>query len=218
MTFETTFIFIISLFLLWIKPGPGQAFKITRALNDGFIPAFYVVLGIITACLFYFLVAVLGLKILTEFFYDIRNILKFVGGAYFLYVGYQGFKNIKSGHWQGRVTKSQKRTFVENFTAGLLLSLSNPLDIVYFLGIMPTLVPVGAFTTQDIILGMTILIAVALTVDLMVLLLVGQVKEALSDTSFVKRLNIVTSAGFILIGLFLFYSAFFMSDYSFEMI
>lgn len=45
MTFETGFIFAISLILLWIKPGPGQALKITRALNDGFIPAFAIILG-----------------------------------------------------------------------------------------------------------------------------------------------------------------------------
>jgi threonine/homoserine/homoserine lactone efflux protein len=218
MTPETAFIFAMSLALLWIKPGPGQAVKITRGLNDGFWPGFYVAIGIITACLVYFLIAVLGLKIVTNFFYDMRSILKFIGGAYFLYIGYQGLKNIQSGQWTGQVDKSNKQTFIENYTAGLLLSFSNPLDIVYFMGIMPTLVPVGVFSINDIILGATILIAVGLIVDVLVLLLVSQVKEALSNTSFVVRLNIVTSIGFILIGLFLFYSAFFMANYSFSLV
>ena len=218
MTLETSFIFIISLFLLWIKPGPGQAFKITSALNNGFWPAFYAAAGIVASCLIFFLVAVLGLKVITEFFYDIRSILKFLGGVYFLYIGYKGLKFIQSGQWKGRTSKSHKQSLVENFTAGFLLSLSNPLDIVYFLGILPTLVPVGAMEQGDIILGMSIIIGVALTVDVLVLLLVGQAKEALSNTKFVQRINLFTSIGFILIGLFLLYSAIFMNNFSFNLV
>jgi len=217
MSFETSFIFAISLILLWIKPGPAQAFKITRAVNDGFWPAIYAASGIITGCIVFFLVAVLGLQLITEFFYDIRSILKFIGGLYFLYIGVQGFKNIRSGQWAGRVSTSNKKSFFENFGAGLLLTFGNPLDIVYFMGIMPTLVPVGSFTTQDIILGISILAGIGLIVDTLILLLVGQAKQALSDTNFVQRINIITSGGFILIGLFLFYSAFFLSDFSFSL-
>jgi threonine/homoserine/homoserine lactone efflux protein len=73
MTLESAFIFFISLALLWIKPGPGQALKITRALNDGFLPALYLSLGILTICMSYFIIAALGLEIVTNFFesYDI---------------------------------------------------------------------------------------------------------------------------------------------------
>lgn len=218
MTFETSLIFAISLILLWIKPGPGQAVKITRALNDGTLPAIYIASGITFGCLIFFFVAVLGLKIITEFFYDNRSILKFIGGAYFFYIGYLGLKNIKKGKWTGRVTKSHKQSFFENFGAGLLLTFSNPLDIVYFLGIMPTLVPVGSFSLTDMVIGALILISVAFVVDILVILLVGQVKEALSNINFVQRINLITSVGFILIGLFLLYSALFMSDFSFNLI
>lgn len=217
MTFESALIFAISLFLLWIKPGPGQVFKITSALNNGFWPAFSAASGIVLSCLIFYLVAVLGLQVITEFFYDIRSILKFVGGAYFLYIGYKGLKNIRSGEWTGRTSKTHKQSLIENFTAGFLLSASNPLDIVYFLGIMPTLMPLGVFTLGDIILGMGIIIGVALSVDVLVLLLVGQTKEALSNNTFVKRINLFTSIGFVLIGLFLFYSALFMGNFSFAL-
>lgn len=209
MTAETIFIFIMSLILLWIKPGPGQALKITRALNDGFLSGFYVAMGITTACVIFFLVAVLGTSVLTNFFNDISLFLKLLGGSYLIYLGYKGLKNIESGQWKGRLDKSNKKKFFENFSLGFFLSLANPLDIVYFLGIMPTLVPLGEFTTQDIAMGVLIVIAVPLIVDGTILLLVHQTKEALSDTAFVKKINSVTSIGFILIGLFLIFSAFF---------
>lgn len=83
---------------------------------------------------------------------------------------------------------------------------------------MPTLVPVGAFSVSDIMIGASILFGVAMTVDLLVILLVGQVKEALSNINFVQRINLFTSIGFLLIGLFLLYSAFFMSSFSFDLL
>lgn len=203
MTTETIFLFVVSLILLWIKPGPGQALKITRALNDGFWAGFYIALGIITSCVIFFLVAVLGTTIITNFFNDASSVLKILGGAYLIYMGYRGLKNTRDGKWEGRLDQSHKKRFLENYTLGLLLSLANPLDIIYFLGIMPTLVPLGDFTTQDIMIGVSIVILIPVIIDGMILLLVHQVKEALSNTKFVIKFNIITSCGFILIGLFL---------------
>ena len=131
-------------------------------------------------------------------------------------MGYKGLSNIEKGVWKGRVDQTHKRAFFENFSAALILTLANPLPIFYFLGMMPTLVPVGDFMTSDIILGMIIIAYVGLQVDVMLVLLVTQAKEALSDTKFVKRINLYTSIGFLMLGAFFLYSAIFLSDFSFE--
>jgi len=216
MTLETAFIFIISLILLWIKPGPGQALKITRALNDGFFPALYIVLGVIVACQIFFLAAVLGLNVVAEFFNQSGFILKLLGAGYLFYLGYKGLSNIEKGVWQGRIDQSQKRAFTENFTAALLLTLANPLPIFFFLGMMPTLVPVGDFMVSDILIGMAIIAFVGLQCDILLITLVTQAKEALSDTKFVQRINIFTSISFIILGAFFLYSALFLIDFSFR--
>jgi threonine/homoserine/homoserine lactone efflux protein len=214
MTFETALVFTISLILLWIKPGPGQALKVTRALNDGYLPAFYIVLGVITACEIFFLSAVLGLGIISQFFESTGFYLKLLGAGYLLYLGYRGLSNIEKGVWQGRSDKTQKQHFVENYFPALGLTLANPLPIFYFLGMMPTLVPVGEFAMRDIAIGMTIIAAVGFCVDTLLIGLVSQTKEALANTTFVKRINIFTSIGFILIGTFFLYSALFISTHS----
>ncbi len=216
MTIETISIFTISLILLWIKPGPGQALKITRALNDGFMASFYIVWGIITACILFFLIAALGLSIITNFFSQTSAIFKVMGGFYLLYLGYSGLKNIRKGLWKGRIDTSHKKKFIENYSLGLFLTLANPLPIFYFLGIMPTLVPIGTFTPSDIFIGIGIIIFVGLTVDTSLLFLVSQTKDVLSNTKFVKRINLFTSIGFLLIGLFFFYSACCMSNFSYD--
>jgi len=217
MTLETGLIFFASLLLLWIKPGPGQALKITRALNDGFMPAFYIVLGVITACELFYLSAVFGLAVISEFFTQTGFYLKLFGAAYLLYLGYKGLSNIEKGVWQGRLDKSQKRHFWENYPAALMLTLANPLPIFYFLGMMPTLVPIGEFSTQDVIMGMVVIFCAGFLVDTMLIGLVTQSKEALSNTNFIRKINIFTSMGFILIGAFFLYSAFFLGNNHAEM-
>lgn len=209
MTLETIFIFAISLILLWIKPGPGQGLILTKALNDGFLAGFYIVLGIITGCLIFFLVAVLGASFLTNILDNASMFLKVIGGCYLLYIGFKGLTSIEKGQWKERTDLSHKRKFIENYPLSLFITLANPFPILYFLSILPTLVPIGIFSTNDIITGVVIITLVGLVVDVSLLLLVHQAKTALSDTKFIKKLNIATSIGFLIIGLFLFYSAFF---------
>jgi threonine/homoserine/homoserine lactone efflux protein len=216
MTGETIFVFIMALILLWIKPGPGQALKITRTLNDGFWSGLFIVLGIITACLIFFLVAAIGASFVTNIFNSAGVFLKIIGGTYLIYIGIKALKNIKKGQWQGRTEKAIKKNFIENYSLGLVVPLANPLPIFFFLSILPTLVPVGTLSTQDIIIGLTCIITVGLIVDILLLLLVHQAKEALSETNFVKRVNILAGGGFLLIGLFLLFSAIFLNDFSFE--
>lgn len=210
MTMESIFIFTISLILLWIKPGPGQALKITRTLNDGFLAGFFVVTGIITGCLIFFLIAILGANAITSILNNTSMFLKFIGGGYLIYLGYKGFKNIEKGKWKDSTnTASNKKNFIENYTIGFLLTIANPLPIFYFLSIMPTLISIENSSTANIIKGMIIIITVGLSVDLLLLTLVHQTKQALSNTKIIKRFNIITSTGFILIGLYLIQSAFF---------
>jgi len=215
MTIESGFIFAISLVLLWIKPGPGQALKITRALNDGFLPAFYLVLGIIVACEIFFLAAVLGLSVITEFFDTVGMYFKFVGALYLFYLGYKGLSHIEKGVWKGYAPVTHKRAFFENFSTGLFLTLANPLPIFYFLGMMPSLVPIGMFEISDIVIGMAIIAYVGLQVDGVLLMLVTQAKELLSNTKFVRRINIFASVGFIVIGAFFLFSAIFQINETF---
>lgn len=218
MTPETVFIFFTSLLLLWIKPGPGQALKITTALNDGTLAAFNISLGIISGCILFFTAASLGSKIITNFFNDIAIILKLIGAAYLFYIGFKTLKNPEKGQWTKRIKDKTNihKTLIKNYTTGLFLTLANPLPIFFFLGILPTLVPVGNLTFNDILGGIFIICLVGLIADGLLILLVSQAKQALSNTQFVKKLNWFTGSGFILIGLFLLYSAFINTNYSFD--
>lgn len=217
MTVETMMVFAISIILLYVKPGPNQAMKITRGLNDGFFPAWYFTMGATSTVIFYFVIAALGATVLQSFIGVAGFYFKLMGGAYLLYLGYKGISNIEKGVWKGRADHDHKRAFIENYSLGLVMTLANPITIFYFVGIVPSLMPLGVFDLQDILLGMFVIAFFGNMADMILIALVTETKKALSSTSFVRRINIFSSVGFILIGGFFFYSAFFMQDFSFSL-
>ncbi len=207
MTLETAFIFIISLILLWVKPGPGQAAIITRSLNDGFVAGFCVAMGIVTGGVFFFIVSALGAVFIETYVEQIGFVFKIMGAIFLFYIGYKGLNNIESGKWTGRSDTHTKKEIFKNYTTGLLITLANPFAIFFFIGILPSLVPLGDLETKDIIIGATIVAYVGVFVDTMIAALAAQVRTALSNSTRVKRINVVTSVSFILIGCFLLFSA-----------
>ena len=217
MTLETAFIFAVSIILLYIKPGPNQAMKITRALNDGFFPAWYFTLGATSTVMFYFIVAGLSAgmaQILTD---TIGFYFKVIGGLFLFYLGYKGLSNIEKGVWKGPITKDSKKSFIENYTIGVVMTLANPITIFYFVGIVPSFIAIGTLNTHDLLVGVAIIFFVGNLADTILIGLVTQVKEALKNTHFVRRINFFSSIGFILIGVFFIYSAFLIEDFSFSL-
>jgi hypothetical protein len=75
----------------------------------------------------------------------------------------------------------------------------------------------GGLVLSDILIGICIIIIFGNIADILLIAMVTQVKEALSNTNFVKRINLFTSIGFIVIGAFFLYSAFILSDYSYSL-
>jgi len=218
MTLETIVIFTIALILLWVKPGPGQALKITTTLNSGPLNGFAVAAGIITGCTIFFLIAVLGTTALTQFFSASSTILKIIGGSYLIYLGVKGLRAIHKGQWSGRLTETSAKSLIKNYSIGLFTNLANPLPIFFFLGLIPTLVPIGNLGFSDILTGIFIIASVGIVVDGLLIIMTDFIKQALSESKIVKRINIIASVGFILIGLFLFYSAFFHADFRFDVV
>ena len=207
MTFETSLIFVVSLILLWIKPGPGQAAVITRSLNDGFFAGFCIAGGIVSGSALYFVITALGIAIITEFIDQIGFIFKLIGAAYLFYIGYRGITDIESGQWTGRKDTYNRKEISRNFITGFLITLSNPFVIFFFLGILPSIVPLGELNAWDIVLCVVLLIYFGLLTDTIIAAMAAQVRTTLADTKFVRTVNLVTSIGFIIIGSFLFYSA-----------
>jgi threonine/homoserine/homoserine lactone efflux protein len=213
MTPETIIIFFISLVLLWLKPGPGQALRLTYALEFGALSAFLISLGVITVCLGYFLFVALGYSAIPADSAGIFMFLKVVGALYLVYLGAKGFLNrhrLKKYELSAEELRSkQKSGALKHYSLGLLMALSNPITIFYYVGILPTLVPLDELTVQDMAIGLVLVLGAGALVDGLLIVLTVLAKEAFASGKTRNFISVVTSVSFILIGLFLLYSAIF---------
>jgi threonine/homoserine/homoserine lactone efflux protein len=142
-----------AMFLLAITPGPGVFATISRGLASGFNNAAYVVLGIVIGDIIFLLLAIFGLSAIATILGDFFVIVKYLGGAYLIYLGY---KILTSKEVDTNVNGVMGLSWKKNFLAGLLITLANPKVILFYLGFLPTFVNLQTLTTIDIVIISTI--------------------------------------------------------------
>lgn len=216
MTIESFFMFLISLILFWIKPGPGQMTVVARTLSDGFLAGYALAGGIMVGNSIYFVFSAVGLAAIAAQIDMISMVFKFIGAFFLIYLGYRGFQNIESGQWKSKPAQSKAKSILSNFSIGLVITLSNPFVVFFYVGLLPHLVPLGTLEWSDIAIGVLIILYFGMLVDAVICGLASQVRTALSDIGLVRVINKVTSIGFILIGGFLLFTALFDPDLSFK--
>lgn len=137
MDLFTLFAFTVAYSIAVIVPGPGVAAVVARALGGGFKGAFPMVLGILTGDLAYFMFAIFGLAAVAAVFGPVFIVVRYAGAAYLLYVAYK-FWTAKPGSEQ---MKPKNEDAWRTYLAGFSLTMGNPKTIVFFLAILPTVVP-----------------------------------------------------------------------------
>lgn len=213
MSPEILFIFFMSFVLLHIKPGPGQAFRIGCALDKGFASAFAVSIGVSIMCTIYFLIVALSYNNLIQYFESFADLFKILGGIYLIYLGAKGFIKQSSGVVAKRETPTTS-SLLKFLIIGIIISLSNPMDIVFFLSILPNLIPLAELTTTGIVQGALIVFFTGMILDVFTLTLAILAKDSITDSPMGKYLLIFTNVVFILIGAFFIFSALFLQEFS----
>lgn len=159
MDFWTLTTFTIAYAIAVLVPGPGVAAVVARALGGGFRGAFPMVLGILAGDLLYFVFAVFGLAAIATYFAPVFVIVRWAGAAYLLYIAYK-FWTARPGAEQ---MKPKNESSWRTFLAGFSLTMGNPKTIVFYLAILPTVIPLDqmnlvAFTELTIIVVAVLLL------------------------------------------------------------
>ena len=135
----TLLTFTIAYAIAVLVPGPGVAAVVARALGGGFKGAFPMVLGILAGDLVYFVFAVFGLAAVATYFGPVFAVIRWAGAAYLLYIAYR-FWTARPGSEQ---MKPRNEGSWKTFLAGFSLTMGNPKTIVFYLAILPTVIPLN---------------------------------------------------------------------------
>jgi len=113
--------------------GPIGVLCINRTLENGFINGFISGLGAATADLFYGIIAALGISILSSFLLQIQFPIRIIGILFILFLG---LKYLFKKERNNKVIKNNKTIGISSYTTTFILTLTNPLTILFFTGII----------------------------------------------------------------------------------
>ncbi|KKB12944.1 hypothetical protein VE25_04700 [Devosia geojensis] len=191
--------FTVAYAIAVLVPGPGVAAVVARALGGGFKGAFPMVLGILAGDLVYFVFVVFGLAAIATHFGPVFTIIRWAGAAYLLYIAWQ-FWTARPGSER---LKPKSEPGWKTFLAGLSLTLGNPKTIVFYLAILPTVIPLDRMNPVAFAELTAIVVVVLLAIGCGYAWLAATAREMLKSPRALGRLNktagamMATAAGLV---------------------
>lgn len=127
-------------------PDASAFAVVARALASGISHAFITVLGIVTGDLVFILIAFYGLSAVAENYYGVFTFIKLVACGYLIWLAYQLWQ-AKPGNTN--ITGVSEPSWLSNFSCGLLITLSDPKAILFYISFLPAFVDLRQATILD---------------------------------------------------------------------
>lgn len=186
-----------AMFLFALSPGPGLFAIISNALSSGLKNTSFLVIGMVIGDIVFLLLAIFGLSAIASILGDFFIIVKYIGGMYLLYLGY---KIITTKEEETNIKEIKSLPWKKNFIAGLLITLSNPKVIFFYLGFLPTFINLETLTISDIVIVTTLVTIVLSVVLLAYAYSANSAKKLFKSKSAKRKINIVAGSVMITAG------------------
>ena len=194
MSLFTLFAFTVAYVVAVLVPGPGVAAIVARALGGGFASAVPMILGILVGDLIYLVFALFGLAAIATYFGPIFTIVRWAGALYLLFIAWQ-FWTAKPGKEQ--LGPKKPEPWLRTFFSGFALTMGNPKTIVFYLALLPTVVPLDKPIT---VLGFSELVLIVTVVLLAIgagyAALAAWARDVFTSSKAIRRMN--RTAGIIM--------------------
>ncbi|GKY86714.1 LysE family translocator [Sinisalibacter aestuarii] len=192
-------LYAVAMVVLTITPGPVWVATIARALSGGFAQAWPLTLGVALGDVAWSVLAVLGVGWVASTFGDVMAVFRFVAAAIFLVLGVLVLRH--AGDPIGRDGRLTRPGIWAGFAAGLVVIISNPKAILFYMGFLPGFFDLSRLTPLDVVLIATVSFAVPMLGNLGLALLVSHARGLLTSPRAVKRMNVAAGVLLILVGL-----------------
>lgn len=143
MTLASSFALFFALAFSAAIPGPSVLAVVSRSLSSGLLQAILVVVGVIIADMLLISLALLGLTTLASLLGEFAAILKYIGASYLIWVAW------KVWHSNPNTEQSGVEGAGSSVLTGLMMTLSNPKAILFYMGFLPAFVDLGSLTIVD---------------------------------------------------------------------
>jgi threonine/homoserine/homoserine lactone efflux protein len=190
-------VFTLALAIAVATPGPGIFAVVSCALGRGFRDAVAMTCGIVVGDLIYFSLAVLGMAALAHSMGDFFLIVKLMGAAYIIWLGFKLWR-AKAEVPLEMGSRSVERGFKRSFIGGLTVTLSNPKAIAFYAGLLPTVVDLDRLSASNAILMGVIVVFVVGAIPTLYALAASRTRRFFGSPRKMKLMN--RTAGTVMIG------------------
>lgn len=203
MQIHITFASAIALFsamaVLALIPSMSVLAVTARSATSGFIHGVSTTIGIIIGDIIFILLAIFGLTVLAETMGDLFDLIKYVGGAYLIFLGINLWRT-KS--MTVKTKETNKSSLLASFLAGLLITLGDQKAILFYLGFFPAFLDLARLSYFDTIIIITIATVAIGSVKLGYAYTASRASLTI-DSSINQTINIVAGSVMVFVGVFL---------------
>ncbi|USD43412.1 LysE family translocator [Vibrio sp. SCSIO 43135] len=163
MTITSSLALFLAMALSAAIPGPSVLAVVSRSLSYGLSQGLLVIFGVVMADFIFITLAISGLSAIANLLGEFAVIIKYLGVTYLFWLAYVMWTS------EARSTQPKhiKTTRTSSFAIGVIMTLSNPKAILFYMGFLPAFLDLQSLTVSDAI---TIFVISTLSVGSVLLL------------------------------------------------
>ncbi|MGF1778925.1 LysE family translocator [Vibrio nomapromontoriensis] len=143
MTITAMITLFIAMILSAAIPGPSVFAVASRSASYGWKQGFLVVLGVLLADYVFIFLALTGLSVVSSLLGEFAIVLKYVGAMYLFWLAYVTWSDTSSSDVKATSNSGS------SILVGLLMTLSNPKAILFYMGFFPAFIDLKSIDVLD---------------------------------------------------------------------
>jgi threonine/homoserine/homoserine lactone efflux protein len=197
MEFGNWVLYLLAVTGLTLTPGPNGLLALTHGAIYGRRKTLATIFGGSIGFATVIALSMFGIGALLAASVEILTVLKFVGGAYLIWLGISVWRSPVIGTQETAPVKEVRNSHL--FRQGALAALTNPKGILFFVAFLPQFIdPEISLVSQFVVMALTFVV-IEFVYEYVVASLANTLKPALAK--FGKRVNQVFGGVFIAIGI-----------------
>tara|TARA_B100000767_G_scaffold53108_1_gene48692 strand:- start:7328 stop:7948 length:621 start_codon:yes stop_codon:yes gene_type:complete len=184
------------LFILFLTPGPVWVALLARAMSGGFHSAWPLALGVVAGDIIWPLIAILSLTWIVDQASWFMDFFRWVAVVMFIAMGV-----LMIWHADRELSENTSLTrpgMWSGFTIGVVVIISNPKAVLFYMGVLPGFFDLTRVTWPDIVVICIVGFLVPLLGNLALAFFVDRVRSLLKAPGTIRRINLFS--GWLLVG------------------
>lgn len=198
MVYQQIVALFFTMLVLAIVPGPAVFAVVSRSFSNGFSHGAALTLGVLLGDFVYILLALFGLSAIANAMGPAFELIKYASAMYLCWLGWSTLRTTAHGV---QLVEPPNVSLTKNLLTGIVIGLSNPKALVFYVSFFPAFVPMNQVSFMDVIIILTIATCAFGSVNLAYAYLASGAKRIFTSTKAANMINRTAGSIMLLAGI-----------------